>query len=108
MVAENGTRAMAMAEQQGFLDLVVTDIHMPGMDGMELAGRLAARGKATKFLFISGYCDRSEFGQRLSGFPCADFLEKPFSIPELLRVVRTLLTRASDPPASADHPRLFG
>jgi CheY-like chemotaxis protein len=108
IMAENAARAMAMAEQHGSLDLVVTDIHMPGMDGLELAEHLAARGRATKFLFISGYYDRLEFVQNLTGFACADFLEKPFSIPELLRVVRILLTRGTSPSASAGQSRSFG
>jgi len=99
MMAEDALCALAVAEQHGPLELVVTDIYMPGMDGLELAQKLAADRKAARFLFLSGYYDTQQFGEKLTGFPCSAFLEKPFSIPELLRVVRTLLGQG---PATAD------
>jgi FixJ family two-component response regulator len=60
------------------------------MDGVDLATRLRAGGYAGKFLFISGYCDLESLEGRLRGLD-ADFLAKPFSVPELLRVVHGLL-----------------
>jgi two-component system, cell cycle sensor histidine kinase and response regulator CckA len=107
ILAEDAERALLAAEEPGPLELVVTDIYMPGMDGLELATHLAARGKAAKFLFLSGYYDRVEFGRKLNAFPCAAFLEKPFAIPELLRVFRRLLTESTAPSGGIDQFRSF-
>ena len=101
--AEDARRAIALAENLEPLELVVTDIYMPGMDGLQLAGHLAARGKAGRFLFLSGYYDRDEFDLQLLHFRCAAFLAKPFSIPELLRVVRNLLAQESKRTAGANQ-----
>jgi FixJ family two-component response regulator len=60
------------------------------MDGVDLATRLRAAGHAGRFLFISGYCDLESLEDRLRGLN-ASFLAKPFSIPELIRVVRGML-----------------
>lgn len=102
ILAEDAACALAMAENQGPLELVVTDIYMPGMNGVELAGQLAAHGKATRFIFLSGYYDVRSLGSELTGFRYAAFLEKPFSIPELLRLVRILLTQDVKPPTGTD------
>jgi CheY-like chemotaxis protein len=108
IMAEDGSRALAAAEKHGPLELVVTDIYMPDMDGLQLAGRLIAHGKATRFLFLSGYYDAHQFEEKLNNFPCAAFLEKPFSIPELLRLVQLLLAQGSALSSSgADQSRFF-
>jgi DNA-binding NtrC family response regulator len=82
--------ALDSARGNAPFDLVITDVLMPGMDGVDLAARLRAAGHAGKFLFISGYCDLESLADRLRGLN-ASFLAKPFSIPELIRVVRGML-----------------
>ncbi len=105
ILAEDGERALDLAENQGPWELVVTDIYMPGMNGLELAGRLAKHGRAARFLFLSGYYDEAQFEMQLIHFQCAAFLEKPFSIPELLRLVWSLLAQDSGPRAGVDQSR---
>ncbi len=107
IMAEDALCALAIAEQQGPLELVVTDIYMPGMDGLELAQRLAAGRKTTRFLFLSGYYDVQQFGEKLADFPCSAFLEKPFSLPELLRVVRSLLSQGPTSASENGQSRAF-
>ncbi len=107
ILAEDAERALIAAGDTGPLELVVTDIYMPGMNGLELATHLASSGKAAKFLFLSGYYDRVEFSRKLTAFPCAAFLEKPFVIQELLRVVRQLLTQPAAPSGGIDQFRSF-
>ena len=73
-------------------ELVVTDVLMPEMDGIELARQLMRQGHADRFLFISGYCDLETAPERIREFGAAAFLGKPFAIPDLLHTVRSLLT----------------
>ncbi len=69
------------------IDLLITDLRMPYMDGAELAQRLHARRKTLKMIAISGYAGNAE--HELT----ADFLAKPFSRDQLLAKVREVLDR---------------
>jgi DNA-binding response OmpR family regulator len=88
--AESAEDALTCAARQAPFDLVVTDIVMPGMDGVDLAHRLRAEGCAQRFLFVSGFCDRQSLEHRIAGLD-ARFLAKPFAIPELASLVRSIL-----------------
>lgn len=88
--ADSAERALESATRHAPFDLVITDVLMPGMDGVDLAGRLRDQGLAEKFLFISGFCDLQSLEKRIQGLR-AEFLAKPFSIQELIRIVRILL-----------------
>lgn len=88
--ADSAERALEAAELHAPFDLVITDVLMPGMDGVDLAVRLRAEGRAERFLFISGFCDSQSLEGRIRDLR-ASFLAKPFSIPELIRVVHDLL-----------------
>ena len=88
--ADCAERALDSARWNAPFDLVITDVLMPGMDGVDLATHMRAGGYAARFLFISGYCDLQSLEGRLDGLD-ASFLPKPFSIPELIRVVRLML-----------------
>lgn len=72
------------------VDLVLTDIVMPGLTGVEMAEILARDHPDLKFLFTSGYTSK-ELG-RDPGQPPEPFLPKPFSIDELARAVRGALS----------------
>ena len=89
--ADCGKAALSLAAQQGPFALVVSDVLMPGMDGIELASKLNGAGKAQRFLFVSGYCDGQSMLERISEFPVSAFLPKPFSIPDLIHTFRALL-----------------
>jgi|SRR6185295_5571171 len=71
------------------VDLVVTDLKMPGMSGQDLAARVWASRPEIRVLFISGYTDHT-YVETLNG-PRSRFLEKPFASELLLRVVAELL-----------------
>jgi len=76
-------------EAAGRFDLVVTDIVMPGLSGIEMADVMRERYPGTRFLFVSGYTSR-EF----SGTPSAPpqpFLAKPFTMEELRSRVHAAL-----------------
>ena len=90
-LAENGRQALDLFEQaEGGVDLVLTDIVMPGMDGLELANRLRRLAPGLPILFMSGYLDD------VVGSPAFDpdstpLLKKPFGAEELVRRVRQML-----------------
>lgn len=97
----NAREAMPLGrEYAGRIDLMVTDVIMPGLSGVELAERLVPIRRDMRILFISGYTHITALdGGRLpSG---SEFLRKPFSREELLALVRNLL----DAPAVTDTPQ---
>ncbi len=80
------TRSRSRARERDTIDVLVTDIVMPGMSGLELAERLAP----LRTLFISGY--PAEAFERRGGLPAGSaFLEKPFDHGALLAEIRSLL-----------------
>ena len=77
-------------------DLLVTDVVMPGLSGLDLAQRLQRRLPRLRILFMSGYADSPLLRAGLAQGGAA-FLQKPFSADALERRVRELLDGA--PPA---------
>ena len=76
--------AIAAAEQHaGVIDLVITDIVLPGMSGRKMAESLLERRPDMKVLYVSGYGDASQSD--------AHFLQKPFSSEELTAKVREMM-----------------
>jgi CheY-like chemotaxis protein len=89
--ASNAAEALRVADEKGCrIDLLLTDVVMPGMNGRELASRLAERCTGIKVLFVSGYTDSAVIQHGLLS-ASAEFLEKPFPPSVLLRRVRQLL-----------------
>ena len=78
------------ARYQGKIDLVITDVVMPGISGRELVRQLAGTRPETKVLYLSGYTEDAILsdGSIESG---TAFLQKPFSLQSLSRKVREVL-----------------
>lgn len=92
--AADGAAAIALCRAHtGQLDLVVTDMVMPGMPVHELAAQIRVVRPETRVLFMSGYTEDAALRQRLLE-PGAAFLEKPFSVQTLTRAVQGALSRA--------------
>jgi DNA-binding response OmpR family regulator len=93
--AGSAEEALAIAVSQGgTIDLLLTDIMLPGMDGTELARRLHESMTGVKVLYISGFSP--EETARRTQFPLgATFLAKPFTLGALVSSVRSTLDASS-------------
>jgi two-component system response regulator ChvI len=97
--------AVAWAAFDGGLpDLVILDIGLPGMDGLELCRRLRARAEAIPIIFLTS---REDEFDRVLGLEIGadDYLCKPFSMRELMARVKALLRRAALAPVEAGGQR---
>ncbi len=87
LTAAEGTEALRLATGRlDTIDLLVSDIQMPRMSGIELCRRLRQRRPELKVLFISGCTEHDELAQPL--------LKKPFNTRTFLRAVGKMLTSA--------------
>jgi two-component system, cell cycle response regulator CpdR len=95
-VAEDGERGFArISEAAGGFDLVVSDIRMPGMDGIEMAKAAAKSFPGLRVLLVTGYADQRERAADLSGV-VVDVLLKPFSLVEIRGRVARALSQATE------------
>ncbi len=93
--AASGLEALEIAEQnQGRIDLVVSDVVMPEMDGPTMFGELRKRGVKAKVIFVSGYAEEA-FSRNLPDGEDFGFLPKPFSLKQLIEAVKGTATSAS-------------
>jgi two-component system cell cycle sensor histidine kinase/response regulator CckA len=91
ITADDSREALRLARaHQGALDIVVTDVVMPGMGGREIAEAMTAERPGIRVLFISGYTDEA-IGHHNVLDPDVHFLQKPFTAHALLRKVREVL-----------------
>ncbi|MCK6551084.1 PAS domain S-box protein [Myxococcota bacterium] len=91
--AEDGPRALAIARShKAQIDLLVTDVIMPGMNGREVAEQLTAERRTLKVLYTSGYTDDVIVRQGVLDAGL-DFLGKPYGPAALGKKVRELLDR---------------
>jgi CheY-like chemotaxis protein len=91
LVAETPAEALAYCgKPEPELDLVITDIVMPGVNGIELARLSRASRPNAKVLLISGYAGDA-YASVIKSEPGTAFLEKPFTADELLNAVNGLI-----------------
>lgn len=81
-VAASGEAAAEILEREEGVDLIVADLRMPGVSGVELVNRARALHPRVAVIYISGYAD-----EQGSLPPGATVLEKPFTRAQLLRAV---------------------
>ena len=97
--ASNGIEALEAAEQTR-PDLVISDIRMPKMDGLELAEQLMARLPGIRIIFLTAY-DEFEYARQAVRLGVSDYLLKPFEDGELEASVQKLLHLHPNTPASS-------
>jgi CheY-like chemotaxis protein len=91
--AGDGVEALSVIEGAP-VDLVVTDVVMPSMDGRELGRRISQRWPDLPILYISAY-DVNDIFRRGSPSLTAPFLQKPFPMENLISTVRQLISSRS-------------
>jgi CheY-like chemotaxis protein len=98
IAAADGRQALDLAEaERGRIDLLLTDLVMPGMGGREVADRLKALMPEIRVLYTSGYTDDTVVRHRLLTDGLA-YLQKPFLPSQLARKVRAVLDGALGEP----------
>jgi len=90
--AEDGEKALRIADTHPDIDLLITDVVMPGMSGRELSARLCASHPHTKLLYLSGYTEDAIVHEGVLDAGTA-FLQKPFTLQTLSRKVCEVLGR---------------
>ncbi len=91
LVAADGLEALAAADGVGMIDLLVSDVVMPGMTGSALAARLLDEDRVRRVLLISGYRGLAPVAE-VELDPRVTFLAKPFDVGTLRDAVATALT----------------
>jgi two-component system cell cycle sensor histidine kinase/response regulator CckA len=90
--ASNGIEAMeALEERDGAVDLVVSDVVMPEMDGPTLLKEMRKRNPNLKIIFVSGYAEEA-FDKSLPENEQFAFLPKPFALSALVEKVKETMT----------------
>jgi DNA-binding response OmpR family regulator len=101
--AGHGTQALEiMRTHPSPIDLLVTDVVMPGMNGRALSEHVTALQPGTRVLFMSGYSDDAMLRHGVKT-ASVRFIQKPFSVADLSARIREALSEgcSADPPAMA-------
>jgi two-component system cell cycle sensor histidine kinase/response regulator CckA len=92
--AHDGADAIRLVEKhEGAIDLLVTDMVMPGMTGQELGGILQEKRAGLRILYMSGYSEHAA-AESVQGDASVRLLTKPFSRGALLRTVHDILKQS--------------
>jgi two-component system response regulator (stage 0 sporulation protein F) len=97
-LANNGQDALSRMVN-GAYDLVVTDIKMPGMDGLQLLQELRKTGSQVDVIMVTAYGEVESYLKAMS-LGAAEYINKPIRIKELKRIVHKVLTERKARPGS--------
>lgn len=99
--AEDGEEALDLLDEAGGrFDLILSDIRMPAMTGIELAHEAARKWPNIKILLMTGYAEQKEAASELSRI-VEDVLDKPFAIGDVRMRVGEILAAGGSEPRSA-------
>lgn len=90
VTAQNGDEALRISHtRERHIDLVISDLEMPGIDGAHLASEIRSEHPSLPVLLISGSGRHTD----AASLPISGFLSKPFRLPEFLKTVRQLISK---------------
>ncbi|MFO7653912.1 MAG: sigma-54 dependent transcriptional regulator [Candidatus Krumholzibacteriia bacterium] len=95
VAAESGEEALARAHGEAF-DLLVTDLRLPGVSGLDILKALRNQGKTTPVIMMTAYGD-VDTAVAAMRFGAYDFIPKPFKLGTMKKQVRAALRAARDP-----------
>jgi CheY-like chemotaxis protein len=88
--AGDAREALALLDQQ-HVDLMVSDVGLPGLNGRQLAEMARARSPGLKILFMTGYAEHAQVRSSFLGADM-DLITKPFEIDDLATKIRAMVT----------------
>jgi CheY-like chemotaxis protein len=96
LTAKNGEEALKiLASEQ--IDLILTDLEMPVMDGCELVSRVKAQYQDIQIIVMTGSrCDEAD--KRLRSVGISQYIENPFTVQDLGRGIQSAFKKGSDNP----------
>lgn len=90
-LTQDGTEALErLTAAPDGVDVLVSDVHMPGLDGIDLARRAIETAPRLKLLLMSGFAEELDRAQGLKS-PNLNVIIKPFTLEQIRAAVRTLL-----------------
>ena len=90
--ASNAEEAIQIARSySSTIDLLITDVEMPGMDGLELAKKVAALRPRIRIVYMSGGMTQEQWCESQKVQSGSFFLQKPFRMDELKKLSSTIL-----------------
>ncbi|EES72130.1 response regulator receiver domain protein [Paenibacillus sp. oral taxon 786 str. D14] len=103
--AENGKEAVELVEKHA-PDVVVTDIQMPFMNGLQLSEWIRERYPATKIIILTGY-EEFEYAQKAIRLGIDEYVLKPFSAGELAEILRKVKLQLDEEVAAKENVQLL-
>ena len=92
IAAETGEEALQIL-QQSHIDLVLTDMRMPGMDGIELLKKIRERHGELGVIILTGYGQIESYIEAMN-FGAIEYVSKPFKVNELKFIVNKILNNS--------------
>lgn len=92
--AESGEQALEIL-QQSHIDLVLTDMRMPGMDGIELLKKIRERHPDVGVIILTGYGQIESYIEAMN-FGAIEYVSKPFKVNELKFIVNKVLNNLEE------------
>lgn len=90
-ITQDGSEALDKLESgSGLIDVLISDVHMPGMDGIGLANRAIEAAPGMKILLMSGFPEELERAKSLKAVR-VEVLIKPFTLEQVRSAIRALL-----------------